>query len=118
MIKKLIGYAKGLLPRRLPVGMTEFEKLASDLETIYDLPTKDSDSIRFTLGSIMSLQKSSEAYRSLFYYYKIICNGAAKQVGAAAMQEAKTRRDARIAEETKALEVTNADAAVADGPKQ
>jgi hypothetical protein len=118
-MKKLVGYAKGLLPRRLPVGMAEFEKLASDLENTYDLPTKDSDSVRFTLGSIMSFQKNTEAYRSLFYFYKIICTGAAKQIGAAAMQDAKARRDARIEAEQKALEATNAETTmVADGSEQ
>lgn len=103
LIKQIIG----LLPSALPTGMTAFEAWAEDIIATYDLPTKDKDSIKFTLSTIIMHLGPQAAHKPKYYFVLTLRASAAKQVAGQVFTDIKTR--AREAEEAarKAAEVTN-----------
>jgi hypothetical protein len=119
-LKKLCKIIRGFLPERLPIGMAEFEAFAKDMEETYNLPTKDPDSIRFTLSTIIMHQGQTTAYRAKFYFYLVICASAAKQIAGANFQAIKDRQKKRAeeaelkAKQEIALEATSAQSMVAN----
>lgn len=84
------------------MGMTEFDNWIKVFTETYDLPTKDPDSIRYTVSAIILNEGASSAYRPMFYFYLRLCASAAKQIAGANFQEIKNRQ--RAAEKAAAEE--------------
>lgn len=91
-LKKIVGFVKGLFPSRLPQGMTEFHAWADSFFDIYDLPTKEKDSIKFVLASIIMHLGPQTLYKSKMFFYLTICAGAAKQIAGAVFHDIKTKQ--------------------------
>ena len=91
-LEKLAKKVMGLLPTRLPNGLTEFHKWADSFAEIYDLPTIDQDSIRYVLASKIIHLSETSAFKSKHYFYLILKAAAAKQVASAAFQEIKQKQ--------------------------
>lgn len=115
MKKKLIKTVKQLLafiPRTLPTGMTEFQKLVSDLKETYDLPTISDDDIYNALAAMIINGPALLIKRPLRYFYLAFVAGAQKQVAGAVFTEVKYRVKQRREDEKKAAadatEKTNA----------
>jgi hypothetical protein len=79
-LKKLWSQFKGLFPTALPTGMTEFENWFKSFVETYDLPTKDENTLKFVISSIIVRFNDQTAYKSKFYFYLTIKSGAAKQI--------------------------------------
>lgn len=105
--KRLLRQLAGLVPTKIPVGVTEFNKWADDFIETYTLPTQDSDSLKFTLASIIMHLGPQVAYKPKFYFYLTINAAAAKQVAGSVFYEIKQK--AKLAEEAarKAQEANN-----------
>lgn len=100
-IRKLGRLVRGLLPSRLPLGMTEFEAWVADFEATYDLPTTDKDSIRFALAAMIINLGPTTAYKSKYYFYLSICSGVSKQIAGSVFHEIKTRQQEALKNESK-----------------
>lgn len=108
-LTKLLNLIKGLIPERLPVGMAEFDSWIESFKATYDLPTKDEDSIRYTISAIILNEGASSFYRPKFYFYLRLCASAAKQIAGANFQDIKNRqRAAEAAAKAAAEEATKA----------
>jgi hypothetical protein len=92
-IKKYVARWKGRRPSPLPVGMTEFNAWVDSIVNTYDdLPTKDIDSIKFTLSSIIMHLGPQEAYKPKSYFVLTMKAAAAKQVAGAYFYEIKEKQ--------------------------
>lgn len=107
-IKRLGRQIRGLFPTPIPVGMSEFNIWAQNIIDTYPLPTQDSDSVKFTLTSIIMHLGPSDAYKSSFYFYLRLKAGAAKQIAGAVFYDIKSKHDeARKLAEATAKTVAN-----------
>jgi hypothetical protein len=97
--------------RKLPVGLTEFEKLISDLKTEYaeEMPTTDDASLKFVLASTIMHLGPLDSHKSLDFFYKTVVAGAAKQVAHHIFQDTKRKQEeaARAEVEKQSLEATS-----------
>lgn len=90
----------GLFPSALPQGAQEFDSWADSIASTYKLPTNDSDSIKFTLSTIIMHLGPQTAYKAKYYFVTVLRAAAAKQVAAAKFYEIKTKQ----AEKAKAID--------------
>lgn len=90
--KRLGRQALGLIPSRLPVGVTEFEEWAQSIQDTYTLPTSDRDSIRFTLATIIMHLGQQSAYKPKLYFALTMHAAAAKQVAGSVFYDIKQRQ--------------------------
>lgn len=81
-----------LFPSKLPVGVTEFHAWAESFLEIYDLPTKDVDSVKYTLATILMHLGPQVAYKPKFYFFITMKAAAAKQIAGAVFREIKERQ--------------------------
>lgn len=90
--------------RKLPVGVSEFELLLSDLKSEYadEIPTLDDDSLRFAISSNIMHLGPHDSHKSLDFFYKIIVAAAAKQIAHFVFQDVKNRQAQRQADEAAA----------------
>ncbi len=100
------------IERRLPVGVTEFEQLVSDLKAEYGdtMPTNSDDDIKFAISSTIMHMGPKDSHASLESFYKTLVAGAAKQVAHYIFQETKLKQQQRAADEQAAAaakEVSN-----------
>lgn len=113
MKEKLIRVLKQVRARfnsPLPVGVTEFNEWADSFNDIYDLPTKDKDSIRIVLSSTIINMGSVTTHRPKYHFYKAIMAAAAKQVAGSVfseIQQAKFAADKVARRADTAKEVPN-----------
>lgn len=105
---------------KLPVGMSEFEEFVTSIETKFDLPTKDKDSVRFLIATaILNLGQEVDKKDEEFFV-RLIHAAAAKQVAAQVFQDIKIRQkeaEQKAKEEAaaaKLLEATKKDDASSD----
>lgn len=91
-VVKVFRLISGLFPAKLPVGVSEFESFIQRLEDTYDLPTKDKDSIRFAVASIIMHLGPQAGFKPLLYFYLTLRSGAAKQVAGSVFYDIKTRQ--------------------------
>lgn len=96
-IKSIFTLLLALLPSRLPIGMEEFDKWATDVLALTKLP--DNDSTRFALASTIPHQKAESFYVSKFKFACLLQKSAANQIGGAVMHEMKEKQLKRVAEE-------------------
>ncbi len=89
---KFFSFARGFFPESLPVGMSEFHSWAESISNNYELPTKDLDSVKFTLASIVMHLGPSIDSKSKYYFVKQIRASAAKQIAGAAFYEIKQQQ--------------------------
>lgn len=90
-MKKLINYFLSYLPRRLPVGMSEFQNWSSRIISLSG-QFADDDSMRFALASqVMHLgaQKSSVPDQ---YFIRSMRKAAANQVASQIFQDIKNKQ--------------------------
>lgn len=107
---------KSFFPSRLPVGMTEFNAWAKDIQELYDLP--DHVATTWALSSmIVSLPPTksgwSQFYKSKRYFGVCALKSMSNQIAAAVMQDLK---DQQAAAQKKAQEDAAA-AALASKPE-
>jgi hypothetical protein len=102
-IKQLLG----LLPSKLPTGVSEFNAWAQDIIDTYDLPTKDVESIRFTLSTIIMHLGPQAAYKAKFYFVLVLRASAAKQVAGQIFTDIKLAQKAAEEAAKKASESSN-----------
>lgn len=113
-LRKLGLFLRALFPSRLPVGMTEFDQWSDSFSDIFDMPTSNKESIKFTLASIIMHLGAQDAYKSKFYFYLTMKAGAAKQVAGSYFYEIKQQQKLAAEEAAKkAQEASNESA----GPK-
>ncbi len=86
---------RALFPSKLPVGMTEFEAWSDSIISLYDLATKDANSVKFTLSTIIMHLGPQTAYKSKFFFYLTLQTAAAKQIAGAAFTKIKEDEKAR-----------------------
>lgn len=93
-----MGFNERLTERRLPVGVTEFEQLATDLRTEYadELPAIDDASLKFVLSSTIMHLGPLDSHKSLDFFYKTVVAGAAKQVAHFVFRDVKLKQEAEI----------------------
>lgn len=107
-IVKVYKKIRGLLPSALPTGATAFNAWADDIQDTYWLPTSDTDSVRYTLATIIMHLNQSSAFKSKWYFVQTLRASAAKQVAGNAFYEIKTRQQAAQAALTAAVTATPA----------
>lgn len=90
--KKLWRQALGLIPTKLPTGMTEFNEWADDILNNYDLPTTDADSVKFTLSTIIMHLGPHVDRKPKLFFVKTLRAAAAKQVAGAVFTDIKLRQ--------------------------
>jgi hypothetical protein len=91
-LSKQYRILRGFFPEAVPTGLTEFNTWADDIISTYNLPTKERDSIRFALATMVLHMGPMAAYRSKFHFVLMIRTGAAKQVAGAIFTEIKTKQ--------------------------
>lgn len=106
-IKRIMNQIKGLIPTAVPVGMSEFQTWADSILDTYPLPA-DSDSIKFSLATVIMHLGPTAAYRSKFYFFLVLRAGMAKQVAGAVFQDIKLKQMARLKAEQEATQVQTA----------
>ena len=109
-LKKVLKQIRARFPSKLPVGIPEFNAWADSFNDIYDLPTKDRDSIRVVLSSTIINMGSITVSRPKYHFYRAIVAAAAKQVAGAIfhdIQQAKFAADKVARRADAAKEVTN-----------
>ena len=89
---KLFNQLTGLLPGRLPQGVTEFYAWADSISSTYALPTDNKDSLYFALATIIMHLGPQVAYKSKWHFVKAIKAGAAKQIAGGVFQEIKQKQ--------------------------
>jgi hypothetical protein len=98
MLIKLIKQIVGLFPSALPNGVAAFDVWAKDIMDTYDLPTKDEDSVKFTLATIIMHLGPQVAYKPKVYFVLTLKAGAAKQVASQVFTDIKTKaKEAELA---------------------
>lgn len=90
-VKKLAKQIRAFFPSRLPVGMQEFDTWSDSFSEIYNLPTDNKDSIKFTLASIIMHLGGQDAYKSKFYFLLTVRSGAAKQIAGSVFYDIKKK---------------------------
>lgn len=116
---KLLDTALSFVPRRLPVGLTEFETWSNRIITLSG-NFADADSMRFALASqIMHLppQRSRVADQ---YFIRSMEKAAANQVASQVFQDIKIKQQTQAAElaAKQAAEATAQLEAAADAKKE
>lgn len=99
-IVRVINLVVGLIPTRLPQGLTQFEVWANGIITTYNLPSNDS--VRFSLATMVMHLGPTTAFKPKFYFALSIWKASANQVVYQVIQDLKAKQDA----EKKKLEVT------------
>lgn len=89
---KTYNYFAGFFPSRLPVGMTEFDAWAEKIASTYQLPTKDLESVKFTLASIVIHLGPSDDKKPNWFFVKQLRAASAKQIAGAAFYEIKQKQ--------------------------
>lgn len=114
-MKKLVKLLLALFPTKLPQGVPQFHAWADGMIALYDFPTKDVDSIKFALASMVLHLGATSAYKSKFYFFLSISAGAAKQVAGSIFYEIKQKQqqEAAAAAEAHKLELVTS-----NGPTQ
>lgn len=102
-LKKLWNQLKGLVPTLLPTGLTEFDAWVESFIETYDLPTKDTDTVKFVIASIIMHLGPQDSYKSKFYFYLTMVSGASKQVAGSVFSQIKEAQKQKDAEATKQL---------------
>jgi len=118
--KKLINKFLGLFPSKTPTGRAEFDVWAQSIIDTYDLPTKDADSIKWALATMIMHTGPTKAYVPKFKFYLMISAGASKQVASVVFREIKDAQDeaARKAKEQQSAEATALQVVSSDGQAQ
>lgn len=102
-IKKLVNKFLGLFPSPLPQGVAEFDSWAKSIMDTYDLPTKDEDSIKFSLAAAIVHLGSQECFKAKYFFVLIIRSGAAKQIAGHVFSDIKNKQKEREAAAQAAL---------------
>lgn len=121
-MKQFVNTLLSYVPRKLPVGMTEFENWSERIISLSG-PFADADSMKFALASqIMHLgaQKSSVADQ---YFIRSMRKAAANQVASQVFQDIKIKQQeaqkaAQQQAEATALQETTTDASATQETKQ
>ncbi len=105
LLKKL----RALFPSRVPVGVSEFNAWAESFMELYQMPTQDLDSTKFTLASIIMHLGPQAAFVSKHFFFVTIRAAAAKQVAGSVFYEIKQKQALaqKAAEAAAALELQN-----------
>lgn len=91
-LKKALVRLRGRYSSPLPQGMDEFNAWCDSIINSYELPTKEVDSIKFTLSTAIMHLKATDASVPKQYFVTIIKAAAAKQVAGACFTEIKERQ--------------------------
>lgn len=109
---KLLRQLRGHFNSPLPTGIPEFDAWAASFSEIYDLPTKDQESIRVVLASILINLGSVTVSKPKEHFRRSIVAAASKQVAGSVFQTIQTakfaadkvaRRDAEAAASAKVV---------------
>lgn len=106
-IKKLIKQIRSLFPEAIPTGMEAFDQWAESFFDIYEMPTQDKASVKFTLASVVMHLGPQAAHKSKLFFYLTLKAAAAKQVAAATFSKIKDEANAKAAAELKAQSETS-----------
>lgn len=79
-------------PRPLPMGQKEFEVWSDRIISGALIPTKDIDSLKAILSSMILSLPPTEAFKSDGYFISMLRNAAAKEVANFNFQEIKKRK--------------------------
>lgn len=100
-LKQLLLQFLGLFPTKLPIGITEFNFWADSFFDIYDLPTKDKDSVHYALATMIINGGQQMTHRPKYFFYKTLVAGAQRQVAGQVFYDIKTRQKALADAEAK-----------------
>lgn len=101
-LNEVLELILSFLPRRLPVGMTEFDKFADRIIRLSG-EFADRDSMKFAIASQVIHLGPQKAYVADRFFIKSMVKAAANQVASQAFQDIKQKQDAaRKAAEEKA----------------
>lgn len=111
-LRNILSY----IPRRLPVGITEFTAWSAEIIAITG-PLADPDSMRYVIATSVLHLPSTKAYVAPQYFIRTLIKGAANQVSSQIFMDIKVKQEeARKAAaqqptpEVTAPEVTNGSA--------
>lgn len=119
-INRLFNQLLGFFPSPIPVGITEFNAWIDSFFNTYDLPTKDRDSVAFTVATMIIHSGPTNAYKSKFSFLLALRASAAKQIASQTFQDIKLRHmeaQRLAAEAAKTPEVTDTAAVASDETK-
>lgn len=111
-VKRTLSQLRGLLPERLPVGVTEFNNFVDSIIDLYSPPC-DRRSARFIVATLIMRLGPTEAFKSKIYFVLSMTRGAASQVSVHIMEQIKMEQAEEAAqakaqqEATKSLEASN-----------
>jgi len=109
--KNFIQKILNLIPTKIPVGVTEFEKWASSIIKTYGFP--DNDSVRWALAVKVLHMGETEAYKAKHYFFLALHKAMANQIVSHVIQELKTKQTvAASAPVTQEATPTSADSCV------
>lgn len=102
-LKYLVARFFGLFPTKLPVGIAEFDKWATEVIELAQFPVNDS--MKFTVATMVLHAKSTAAYSSKEYFVTSLIKAAANQVAAQMIQDLKLKQmeEAKRAAEAQTL---------------
>jgi hypothetical protein len=90
-MKLLVKKALSLVPTRLPVGLTEFEKFADDIIELTG-PIADKESMRYVIATNVINLGPQRSHVAKNYFVRTMIKGAANQVASHVFQEIKQRQ--------------------------
>lgn len=111
---KLINLLLSLIPRRLPVGMTEFNAFA---DRIIGLSGQfaDRDSMVYVMADLILRLKPTDAYVSDRHFVKSMIKAAANQVASQTFQDIRNKQQEALKQsQTKSVEATSDQSQVAE----
>lgn len=94
-MKQLIPHLKGLLPSRLPVGVTEFENWSKDIFDTYGLPNLPS--YQQALASMIMHLGPTVDRKPKYYFAKAVRKAQANQIAYEQIQKLKKAEQEYIA---------------------
>ncbi len=83
---KILRQLRAKFPSKLPTGLAEFNTWADSFDEIYDLPTRDKDSLKHVLSSGLINKGPTTTHMPKEYFYKLMVGAASKQVAAHVFQ--------------------------------
>lgn len=109
-LKLVFKRALGLVPTKLPQGMTEFHLWADSVIELAGLP--NNDSTKFSVATMILHLPPTDAYKAKEYFVRSLIKAAANQIAHGTMTELKEKQ-VKLAEQEKAnAEAKNDNAAV------
>lgn len=110
---KLITILLSFIPRRLPVGVTDFNKFADRIIALSG-QFADRDSMTYVIADLILRLKPTDAYMSDRYFVNSMIKAAANQVASQVFHDIRTKQQEALKAAEAAKSQTNSAEATSD----